>query len=45
MEGKKAASPEHALHLLLESVHAAWNEKETAILLLLDVIDAFDNVS
>ncbi len=45
MEGKKGALPEHALHLLLESVHAAWNEKETATLHLLDVIGVFDNVS
>ena len=34
MGGKKGASPKHALHLLLESIHAAWNEKKTAILLL-----------
>ncbi len=45
MGGKKSASPEHALHLLLESVHTAWNEKETTTLFLLDVIGAFDNVS
>ena len=45
MGEKKGASLEHTLHLLLESVHAAWNEKETATLLFLDVTDAFDNVS
>ncbi len=45
MEGRKGASTEHALYLLLESVHAAWIEKETATLLLLDVTGAFDNVS
>ncbi len=45
MGGKKGASPENALHLLLDSVHAFWNEKKTATLLLLDVTGVFDNVS
>ncbi len=31
--GRKSESLEYALHLLLESVLAAWNEKETATLL------------
>ncbi len=45
MGRRKGASPEYKLHLLLESVHAAWNEKETATLPFLDVTGAFDNVS
>ena len=45
MGGNKSTSPEHALHLLLESVYAAWNEKDTATLLLLNVNGAFDNIS
>lgn len=45
MGGRKGTSPEHALHLLLELIHAAWNKKEVATLLLLDVTGAFDNVS
>lgn len=45
MGGRKGVSPEHALHLLLESIQAAWNKKETATLLLLEVTGAFDNVS
>ncbi len=43
--GKKSASPEYALHRLLESVHAAWNEKGTATPLLLVITGVFDNVS
>ena len=45
MGGRKGASPENALHLLLESVNGFWNEKKTATLLLLNVTGAFDNVS
>ena len=44
IEGKKGAFPKNGLHLLLESIHAAWNEKKTATLILLDVTGAFDNV-
>ncbi len=43
--GRKGASPQHAINLLLKWVHAAWNEKETTALLLLDVFCAFDNTS
>jgi ribonuclease HI/exonuclease III len=43
--GRKATSSEHALHMLIEKVHAAWAEGEVASLLLLDVTGAFDNVS
>ena len=43
--GRKGTSPEHAIHMLLESIRAAWDKNEIATLLLLDVTGAFDNVS
>ena len=42
---KKGELPKHTLHPFLESLYAAWNERETATLLLLDVLSVFDNVS
>lgn len=43
--GRKASSGEHAIHLLLEQIQAAWNNKEVASLMLLDISGAFDNVN
>ena len=43
--GRRMASTEHAIHLLLERIHNAWKQNQVASLLLLDVSGAFDNVS
>ena len=43
--GRRARSPEHALHLLLEAIHAAWLNNEVATVLMLDISGAYDNVS
>ena len=44
--GRKLTSTDHAIHLLLQSIHKAWADKKVAsLLLLLDVTGAFDNVS
>ena len=45
--GRAAAGCEHAVHLLLEKIHAAWQtgEEDVVSLLMLDVSGAFDNVS
>jgi hypothetical protein len=43
--GRKATSCEHALHLLVEKIHSAWNSGKVATLLLLDIAGAYDNVS
>jgi ribonuclease HI len=43
--GRKLASTDHALHLLLQRIHQAWGDGKAASLLLLDVAGAFDNVS
>ena len=43
--GRKLTSTDHAIHLLLQSIHKAWADKKVASLLLLDVTGAFDNVS
>lgn len=43
--GRKLASTEHAIHLLLQQIHHAWSEGKVASLLLLDVSGAYDNVS
>ena len=38
--GRKLASTEHAMHLLLQRIHQAWAEGKVASLLLLDVSGA-----
>ena len=43
--GRRARSPELALHLLLEAIHAAWLNNEVATVLMLDISGAYDNVS
>ena len=43
--GRKLASTDHAIHLLLQRIHEAWADGKVASLLLLDVSGAFDNVS
>jgi ribonuclease HI len=43
--GRKLASTEHAMHLLLQHIHRAWAEGKVASLLLLDVSGAYDNVA
>ena len=43
--GRKLASTDHAIHLLLQRIHEAWSDAKVASLLLLDVSGAFDNVS
>ena len=45
--GRRGRSTEHAVHLLVETVHSAWNSAEprVATLLQLDVSGAYDNVS
>ncbi|CRG90417.1 putative RNA-directed DNA polymerase from transposon BS [Talaromyces islandicus] len=43
--GRKLASTDHAIHLLLQRIHKAWADGNVASLLLLDVSGAFDNVS
>jgi hypothetical protein len=42
--GRKLASTEHAMHVLLQRIHWAWSEGKVASLLLLDVSGACDNV-
>lgn len=43
--GRKLASTDHAVHLLLQRIHKAWADGQVASLLLLDVSGAFHNVS
>lgn len=43
--GRKLASTEHAIHVLLQRIYKAWSEGKVATLLLLDVSGAYDNVS
>jgi len=45
--GRAAASCEHAVYLLLEKIHAAWQieEEDVVSLLILNVSGAFNNVS
>ena len=43
--GRKSSSTEHAIHLLLEQIHARWKNNKVSSLLLLDILGAFDNVN
>ena len=43
--GRKGLATDHAIHLIVEGIHHAWEQGEKASLLLLDVSGAFDNVS
>jgi hypothetical protein len=43
--GRKLASTEHVIHVLLQRIYKAWSEDKVATLLLLDVSGAYDNVS
>ena len=45
MGGRRGVSTEHALHLMMERIHAAWNDRQVVTMFLLDVSGAFDNVS
>lgn len=45
MGGRKARGTEHALQMLLETIHAAWLRGEVATMLLLNIMRAFDNLS
>jgi ribonuclease HI len=43
--GRTKTEAEHAIHAITERTYEAWQKKEVASLLLLDVTGAFDNVS
>jgi hypothetical protein len=46
MEGRRQRSTEHALHITVNRIYRIWNSgQKTASALLLDVSEAFDNVS
>ena len=44
--GKAAAGYKHAVHLLLENIHAAWQtgKEDVVSLLILDVSGVFNNI-
>ena len=44
-EERKSFFTKHAIHLLLEQIHAGWKNNQVSSLLLLDVSRAFDNVN
>ena len=41
---RKAMFTEHALHYVMKKVHSVWNDKKIALILLLNIIKAFNNV-
>ena len=45
MGGRRCTSTEHAVHLLIGKILAAWNKECVASALFLDVSGAFDDVS
>jgi len=42
---RKQTSCKHRIYLLFEKVYSAWQKNKVALLLLLDIAGAFDNVS
>ncbi len=44
-ESRKNIVSKHALHYIIETINSIWISKKTATMLLLNVIEAFDNVS
>jgi uncharacterized membrane protein YvlD (DUF360 family) len=44
-ENRKNIVSKHALHYIIETINSIWVSKKIMIMLLLNVIDAFDNVS
>ncbi len=44
-EDRKDIASKHALHYIVEAINSVWVSKKTATMLLLNVIEAFDNVS
>jgi hypothetical protein len=45
-EDRKNIVSKHALHYIIETINSVWvNNKKTATMLLLNVIEVFDNVS
>jgi hypothetical protein len=43
-ESRKNIASKHALHYIIETINFVWINKKTATMLLLNVIEAFDNV-
>ncbi len=43
--GRKNTSTKHAIHYLVETTYAVWDQGKEASALMLDVTGAFDNVS
>jgi hypothetical protein len=44
-EDRKNIASKHALHYIIETINSVWVNKKTATILLLNVIEVFDNVS
>ncbi len=44
-ESKKKIDSKHALHYIIETINSIWVSKKIATMLLLNVIEIFDNVS
>ncbi len=44
-EDRKNIVSKHALHYIMKIINSVWARKKTATMLLLNVIEAFDNVS
>jgi hypothetical protein len=44
-ESRKDIASKHALHYIIEAINFVWISKKTATMLLLNVIEVFDNVS
>ena len=42
---RKGVSTEHALHYMVERIHAAWSQGKISTALLLDVMGAFENMA
>ena len=44
-EVKKVVFIEHALHYIIKRIHSTWNKKKIIVIMLFDVMRAFDNIT
>ena len=44
-EVKKVVFIEHALHYIIKRIHSTWNKKKIIVIMLFDVMRAFDNIA
>ena len=44
-ETRKSTFTEHALHYMMKRIHSTWNKEKIIVIMLLNVMKAFDNIT